>query len=250
MIARLRELYEKNFKGQLMKELSLNNINQVPRLEKIVLNMGLGEAASDRGKIEGAMKDLSQISGQKAVTTKAKKSVASFKLREGMNIGCKVTLRKDRMYEFLDRLINISLPRVRDFRGISTKSFDKRGNYALGIKEQIVFPEINYDDVDSIRGLDIVICTSARSDEEGFALLKKFNFPFRVEEPKEIEQKTSSMQELKQSLPKEEEKEVISKEEAIPKDKVDSKEQAVTEGTNQPISGDVEIEKKPETKGK
>ena len=178
MIARLRELYEKDLKGQLMKELSLNNINQVPRLEKIVLNMGLGEAASDRGKIEGAMKDLSQISGQKAVTTKAKKSVASFKLREGMNIGCKVTLRKDRMYEFLDRLINIAIPRIRDFRGLNSKSFDGNGNFTLGIKEQIIFPEINYDKIDKIRGLDITFCTNANTDSEALELLKNFNMPF------------------------------------------------------------------------
>lgn len=185
MVARLRKLYETDIKKQLMEELSLKNINQVPRLEKIVLNMGLGEAASDKGKVDGAIKDLTQISGQKAITTKARKSVASFKLREGMNIGCKVTLRKDRMYEFLDRLINISLARVRDFRGLSAKSFDKRGNYALGIKEQIVFPEINYDDVDAVRGMDVIICTTARSDEEGLALLKKFNLPFRIIEPQE-----------------------------------------------------------------
>ena len=184
MTARLKDLYEKQIKKQLMQELSLNNVNQVPRLDKIVLNMGLGEAASDRGKVDGALKDLTQISGQKPIPTKARKSVATFKLREGMNIGCKVTLRKERMYEFLDRLINISLPRVRDFHGISTKSFDKRGNYALGIKEQIVFPEINYDDVDAIRGMDIIICTTAKTDEAGLALLKKFNFPFKEETPK------------------------------------------------------------------
>ena len=184
MTARLKDLYEKQIKKQLMQELSLNNVNQVPRLDKIVLNMGLGEAASDRGKVDGALKDLTQISGQKPIPTKARKSVATFKLREGMNIGCKVTLRKERMYEFLDRLINISLPRVRDFHGISTKSFDKRGNYALGIKEQIVFPEINYDDVDAIRGMDIIICTTAKTDEAGLALLKKFNFPFKEETSK------------------------------------------------------------------
>ena len=179
MTARLKDLYEKQIKKQLMQELSLNNVNQVPRLDKIVLNMGLGEAASDRGKVDGALKDLTQISGQKPIPTKARKSVATFKLREGMNIGCKVTLRKERMYEFLDRLINISLPRVRDFHGISTKSFDKRGNYALGIKEQIVFPEINYDDVDVVRGLDVIICTSAKNNDQGLALLKKFDLPFK-----------------------------------------------------------------------
>ena len=192
MTARLKDLYEKQIKKQLMQELSLNNVNQVPRLDKIVLNMGLGEAASDRGKVDGALKDLTQISGQKPIPTKARKSVATFKLREGMNIGCKVTLRKERMYEFLDRLINISLPRVRDFHGISTKSFDKRGNYALGIKEQIVFPEINYDDVDAIRGMDIIICTTAKTDEAGLALLKKFNFPFKEETPKEAKKEENA----------------------------------------------------------
>ena len=179
MSARLKDLYYSEIKEQLYSELSCKNINEVPKLEKIVLNMGVGEATSDKKKLESAMNDLTLISGQKVYVTKAKKSVATFKLRDGMNIGCKVTLRKERMYEFLDRLINISLPRVRDFRGLSSKSFDGRGNYALGIKEQIVFPEINYDDVDTIRGLDIIICTSARNNEDGLALLKKFNFPFR-----------------------------------------------------------------------
>jgi len=180
MSTRLKELYDTDFKKQLYSELSCENINEVPKIEKIVLNMGVGEATSDKKKIEGAINDLTLISGQKVTITKARKSVATFKLREGMNIGCKVTLRKERMYEFLDRLINISLPRVRDFRGLSSKSFDGRGNYSLGIKEQIVFPEINYDDVDTIRGLDIVICTTAKNNEEALALLKKFNFPFRV----------------------------------------------------------------------
>ena len=179
MSARLKDLYYSEIKEQLYSELSCKNINEVPKLEKIVLNMGVGEATSDKKKLESAINDLTLISGQKVSVTKAKKSVATFKLRDGMNIGCKVTLRKERMYEFLDRLINISLPRVRDFRGLSSKSFDGRGNYALGIKEQIVFPEINYDDVDTIRGLDIIICTSARNNEDGLALLKKFNFPFR-----------------------------------------------------------------------
>jgi len=179
MSARLKELYDANIKKELFDELVCKNVNEVPKLEKIVLNMGVGEAASDKKKMEGAIKDLTQISGQKVLVTKAKKSVATFKLRDGMSIGCKVTLRKDKMYEFLDRLINISLPRVRDFRGLSTKSFDGRGNYALGIKEQIVFPEINYDDVDAVRGMDIIICTSAVNNDQGLALLKKFNFPFR-----------------------------------------------------------------------
>ena len=179
MSTRLKELYETNIKKELFSELSCKNINEVPKLEKIVLNMGVGEAASDKKKIEGAIKDLTQISGQKVLVTKARKSVATFKLRDGMSIGCKVTLRKEKMYEFLDRLINISLPRVRDFRGLSIKSFDGRGNFALGIKEQIVFPEINYDDVDVVRGLDVIICTTATTNDQGLALLKKFNFPFR-----------------------------------------------------------------------
>ena len=179
MSARLKELYDTNIKKELFDELLCKNVNEVPKLDKIVLNMGVGEAASDKKKIEGAIKDLTQISGQKVLVTKAKKSVATFKLRDGMSIGCKVTLRKEKMYEFLDRLINISLPRVRDFRGLSTKSFDGRGNYALGIKEQIVFPEINYDDVDAVRGMDIIICTTADNNDQGLALLKKYNFPFR-----------------------------------------------------------------------
>ena len=179
MSARLKELYDTNIKKELFDELACKNVNEVPKLDKIVLNMGVGEAASDKKKIEGAIKDLTQISGQKVIVTKAKKSVATFKLRDGMSIGCKVTLRKDKMYEFLDRLINISLPRVRDFRGLSAKSFDGRGNYALGLKEQIVFPEINYDDVDAVRGMDIIICTTANNNDQGLALLKKFNFPFK-----------------------------------------------------------------------
>jgi len=179
MSARLKELYDTNIKKELFDELACKNVNEVPKLDKIVLNMGVGEAASDKKKIEGAIKDLTQISGQKVLVTKAKKSVATFKVRDGMSIGCKVTLRKEKMYEFLDRLINISLPRVRDFRGLSPKSFDGRGNYALGIKEQIVFPEINYDDVDAVRGMDIIICTTADNNDQGLALLKKFNFPFK-----------------------------------------------------------------------
>jgi len=193
MSVRLKELYDNDYRKQLYSELSCDNINEVPKIEKIVLNMGVGEATSDKKKLEGAINDLTLISGQKVTITKARKSVATFKLREGMNIGCKVTLRKERMYEFLDRLINISLPRVRDFRGLSSKSFDGRGNYSLGIKEQIVFPEISYDDVDTIRGLDIVICTTAKNNDAALALLKKFNFPFRVvvkeEKPKVIKPK-------------------------------------------------------------
>ena len=227
MTARLKDLYEKQIKKQLMQELSLNNVNQVPRLDKIVLNMGLGEAASDRGKVDGALKDLTQISGQKPIPTKARKSVATFKLREGMNIGCKVTLRKERMYEFLDRLINISLPRVRDFHGISTKSFDKRGNYALGIKEQIVFPEINYDDVDAIRGMDIIICTTAKTDEAGLALLKKFNFPFKEETPKETKKEDKPTIEVKEETATEE----VKKEEIV--DNKDASKEEINASNNE-----------------
>tara|TARA_S200002703_G_scaffold127743_1_gene114421 strand:- start:57 stop:521 length:465 start_codon:yes stop_codon:yes gene_type:complete len=150
----------------------------VPKIEKIVVNMGVGEASADKKKIEGAVRDMTAITGQKPIVTRAKKSVATFKIREGMVIGCKTTLRKDRMYEFLDRLVNIALPRVRDFRGLSPKTFDGRGNFAMGLKEQIVFPEINYDQVDKIRGMDIIIVTSAKSDDEARSLLKKFDFPF------------------------------------------------------------------------
>ena len=180
MTPRLRKKYHEEIKRDLKKELNLKNDMSVPKLGKIVLNMGIGEATQDRGKIEGAVKDLRVISGQQPLVTKARKSVAGFKLRDGMNIGAKVTLRRDRMYEFLDRLINIALPRVRDFRGVSKGSFDGRGNFSLGIKEQIIFPEINYDEVDTIRGLDVVIVTTARTNEEGLALLKKFDMPFRT----------------------------------------------------------------------
>jgi large subunit ribosomal protein L5 len=151
---------------------------QIPRITKVVLNMGVGEGTQDRKKVEAAVGDMTLIAGQKPVVTRAKKSIAGFKLREGMSIGCKVTLRRERMYEFLDRLINITLPRVRDFRGLSKKSFDGRGNFAMGIKEQIIFPEISYDKVDQIRGLDIVICTTAANDAEAQALLKAFDMPF------------------------------------------------------------------------
>src|SRR6201982_3764200 len=151
---------------------------QRPQLQKIVINMGIGEAVNDRKKVEAAAADLGLIAGQKAVITKARKSIATFKVRDGQAIGCKVTLRKTRMYEFLDRLVTIALPRVRDFRGLSPKSFDGRGNYALGIKEHIIFPEINYDEVDQVWGMDVIVCTTARTDDEARALLKGFNFPF------------------------------------------------------------------------
>ena len=177
-MARLNEDYKNRIKPALVEEFGYSSVMQVPQLEKVVINMGVGEASQDRKKIEGAVEDLTRISGQKPVITKAKKSIATFKLREGMIVGCKVTLRRDRAYEFLDRLINIALPRVRDFRGVSAKSFDGNGNYALGLKEQIVFPEIDYDKVDQVRGMDIVICTTAKSDDEARALLKHFNMPF------------------------------------------------------------------------
>jgi len=176
-MSRLKEHYEKTIRPSLQSQFQYRNVMQVPRLEKIVINMGVGEATSDSKKIDAAMKDMSQIAGQKPVRVRTRKSIATFKLREGMAIGCKVTLRRDRMYEFLDRLINIALPRVRDFRGLSSKSFDGRGNFSMGLHEQIVFPEIDYDAVDEIRGMDIVIVTTARTDDEARALLKGFNLP-------------------------------------------------------------------------
>jgi len=180
MKPRLQEHYEQKLKSALMQEFGYKNSMEVPRLEKIVVNMGVGEAVSDSKKIKSAVGEMALITGQQPVVTKAKKSVATFKLREGMPVGCKVTLRRDRMYEFLDRLVTVALPRVRDFRGLSGKSFDGRGNYAMGLKEQIVFPEIDYDTVDAIRGLDIIICTTARTDNEARALLKGFDMPFRA----------------------------------------------------------------------
>jgi large subunit ribosomal protein L5 len=175
---RLQELYEKAIRPTLMQEFGYKNPMQTPRLEKIVVNMGVGEAVQDSKKAEAAANDLSAITGQHPVITRAKRSIATFKLRKGMPIGCKVTLRGQRMYEFLDRLVTVALPRVRDFRGISGKSFDGRGNFALGLKEQIVFPEIDYDRVDAVRGMDIVVVTTARSDAEAKALLKAFDMPF------------------------------------------------------------------------
>ena len=176
-MARLKDFYNKEIKSSLKKKLDSKNNMAVPKLEKISINMGIGDAAQDKGKIEGAVNDLKLISGQQPVITKARKSVAGFKLREGVNIGAKVTLRKDKMYEFLDRMINIPLPRVRVFRGVSKKSFDGSWNFSLGLKEQIVFPEIDYDNLDSLRGMDITIVTSARNDNEGLELLKSFNMP-------------------------------------------------------------------------
>lgn len=178
-MARLKEIYSKEIVPQLMKEFGYKNVMQVPKLEKIVVNMGLGEAIQNVKILDSAVEELAVITGQKAVITKAKKSIASFKLRQGMPIGCMVTLRKEQMFEFLDRLVNISLPRVRDFKGISPKGFDGRGNYSLGIKEHLIFPEINYDKVEKIKGLNISIVTSAKTDEEGRALLKRLGMPFR-----------------------------------------------------------------------
>jgi len=178
-IPRLKKQYQDVIKGELTKEFGYNNVMQVPRLDKVVLNMGIGEGVGDSKKVQAAAADLGLISGQKPVITKARKSIATFKLREGMPIGAKVTLRKDRMYEFLDRLVNIALPRVRDFRGLNPKSFDGRGNYAIGLKEHIVFPEIDYDKVESVLGMDIIVCTTAQTDDEARALLKGLNFPFR-----------------------------------------------------------------------
>lgn len=176
--ARFHDLYYKELRDALVKEFGYKNPMEIPRLTKIVLNMGVGEAASDRKAVDGAVKELTAIAGQKAIMTYAKKSIATFKLREFQPIGCKVTLRGKRMYEFLDRLVTTALPRVRDFRGISGKSFDGHGNYAFGIKEQIVFLEINYDQVDAIRGMDVIICTTAKTDKEAKALLAGFNMPF------------------------------------------------------------------------
>jgi large subunit ribosomal protein L5 len=176
--ARLHEHYETTVRPALMQEFGYKNPMQVPRLEKIVVNMGVGEAVQDSKKAEAAAADLTAITGQHPVITKAKRSIATFKLREGMPIGCKVTLRRERMYEFLDRLITVALPRVRDFRGISGRSFDGRGNFALGLKEQLVFPEIDYDRVDATRGMDVAIVTTARTDAEAKALLKAFDMPF------------------------------------------------------------------------
>ena len=176
--ARLHELYETTVRPALMQEFGYKNPMQVPRLEKIVVNMGVGEAVQDSKKVEAAANDLTAITGQHPVITKAKRSIATFKLREGMPIGCKVTLRRERMYEFLDRVITVALPRVRDFRGVSGRSFDGRGNFALGLKEQLVFPEINYDRVDATRGMDVVVVTTAKTDAEAKALLKGFDMPF------------------------------------------------------------------------
>jgi large subunit ribosomal protein L5 len=182
---RLKSDYEDRIVKAMTEKFGYKNRLEVPRLEKIVVNMGVGDATQDKKRVETAAAEMQQIAGQKPVITKAKKSIAQFKLREGMPIGCKVTLRRDRMYEFLDRLVTIALPRVRDFRGLNPKSFDGRGNYALGLKEQIIFPEINYDQIDKVRGMDVIVTTTAKSDEEARELLRLFNFPFPQEEQKQ-----------------------------------------------------------------
>lgn len=178
-MADLKRLYETEIRQKLQEELGLSNVMEVPRITKITLNMGVGETTSDRKQLDSAIAEMELIAGQKAIIRNSRKSIAGFKIRDGFPIGCKVDLRKKHMYEFLDRLINIVIPRQRDFRGISPKSFDGRGNFAMGITEQIVFPEINYDKIDQVRGLDIAIVTTAKTDEQGRALLRAFNFPFR-----------------------------------------------------------------------
>lgn len=178
-MARLQQLYKEQVVPQLMKERGYANIMEVPRITKITLNMGVGEAVADKKVMEHAISDMTKIAGQKPVATLARKSVAGFKIREGWPIGCKVTLRGAKMYEFLDRLISIAMPRIRDFRGVSAKSFDGHGNYSMGVKEQIMFPEIDYDKIDQLRGMDITITTNAKSDDDGRALLRAFNFPFK-----------------------------------------------------------------------
>jgi len=178
-MARLKKEYREKILPALLEQFSYKSVMQAPRITKITLNMGVGEAVADKKSLQSALSDMEKISGQKPIVTLARKSIAGFKIRDDMPIGCKVTLRSDRMYEFLDRLINISIPRIRDFRGLSAKSFDGRGNYSLGVKEQIIFPEIDYDKIDVLRGMDITITTTAQTNDEGLALLKLFNFPFK-----------------------------------------------------------------------
>ncbi len=179
-MSRLQELYRDTLAGKIMEQLGCKNVMEVPRLTKITLNMGVGEAVGDRKVMEHAVDDMARIAGQKPIVNKARKSVAGFKVREGWPVGCKVTLRSERMYEFLDRLISVAIPRIRDFRGLSLKSFDGRGNYSMGVAEQIIFPEIDFDKIDTLRGMDITFTTTAKTDEEGRALLAAFNFPFRT----------------------------------------------------------------------
>jgi len=178
-MSRLQEKYQKELAGEIQTKLGLTNPMEVPKITKITVNMGVGAAATDKKLMENARADMEKITGQRPVTRLSRKSVATFKIRDGMPVGCKVTLRRERMYEFLDRLVNIAIPRIRDFRGLNPKSFDKQGNYSLGVQEQIIFPEINYDEIDMLRGMDIVITTTARNPKEGRALLEAFNFPFK-----------------------------------------------------------------------
>ena len=178
-MARLKTRYNEELKAKLQEELGIKNVMEIPRITKITLNMGVGAAAADKKLLDGALSDMQAIAGQKPVLTLARKSIAGFKIRDGWPIGCKVTLRGERMYEFLDRLISIAIPRIRDFRGFSSKSFDGRGNYSMGLKEQIMFPEIDFDKIDQIRGMDITITTTARTDDEGRALMRAFGFPFK-----------------------------------------------------------------------
>jgi len=181
-MSRLQEQYQNELRGQIMQKLGLKNTMEVPRITKITLNMGVGEAVTDKKVLDNAMADLEKIAGQKPKITRARKSVATFKIRDDYKIGCMVTLRRERMYEFLDRLVNIAIPRVRDFRGLNPKAFDRQGNYSIGVSEQIIFPEIEYDQIDAIRGMDITITTTARNPEEGHALLEAFNFPFKKQD--------------------------------------------------------------------
>jgi large subunit ribosomal protein L5 len=178
-MARLKDYYKSTVVAEMQKQFSYTNPMQMPKITKVVVNMGVGEASQNRKELDGALEDMAAITGQKPVITRARKSIANFKLREGMPVGCRVTLRGERMWEFLDRLINVTLPRIRDFKGVNPRSFDGRGNYTLGLKEQIIFPEIDYDKVDKIRGMDVTICTTATNNDEGRALLKQFSMPFR-----------------------------------------------------------------------
>ena len=196
-MARLEKEYNDKLKTKIQKELNLSNVMEVPKVTKITLNMGVGEAVADKKVLDNALKDMEQIAGQKPVKTLARKSVAGFKIRDGYPIGCKVTLRRSRMYEFLDRLVNIAIPRIRDFRGLNPKSFDKQGNYSMGVSEQIIFPEINLDQIDVIRGMDITISTSAKNADEGRALLSAFNFPFKNQSQQKI--KNESLEIKKES---------------------------------------------------
>ena len=234
-MTRLQEHYKNTVKPELIKEFGYKNSMETPRLDKIVLNMGVGEGVTDKKKVVAAAEELALIAGQKAVITKAKKSIATYKLRDGMTIGCKVTLRRERMYEFLDRLITVALPRVRDFRGISPKSFDGCGNFALGLKEQIVFAEIDYDKVDQVRGMNVVICTTAKTDDEARALLKGFEMPFSgrdLEKEKEEESAKRAEMEAQQQAAREALKEEEGPEEDETEEAVEGAEPTKSEGEN------------------